>query len=205
MARYLGPKMKRSRRYGQPLLFTAKEAKVLQRRGYPPGQHGPAKPPRLSGYGLQLREKQKARIIYGLLERQFRKYYTEALRQTGDTGEILLQILERRLDNVVYRLGFAISRAQARQLVGHGHIFVNQHLVDIPSFRVRPGDVIQLRPQSAQKKIFIDLAKSLENKEVVSWIQLDKITLIGKILSLPGQADLEQSIKPQLIIEYYSR
>lgn len=205
MARHIGPRLKHSRRFGQPLFFTAKEAKILQRRGYPPGQHGPSASKRVSEYGQQLREKQKAKIIYGLLERQFRNYYQEAFRRTGDTGELLLQSLERRLDNVVYRLGLAATRAQARQLVTHGHIHVNGRLVNIPSFRVRPGEVISIRPQSASKKYFDTAIKALENHQPPAWLSLDKTAVSGKVLGLPARKDIEMNIESQLIVEFYSR
>lgn len=205
MARKLGPKMKRSRRYGQPLYFTAKEAKVLQRRGYAPGQHGLSASTRMSSYGIQLREKQKAKLIYGLLERQFRKYFEEAFGQKGNTGEFLIQILERRLDNVVYRLGIATTRAQARQLVSHGHISVNGRVTDIPSFRVKVGDVIAPRTQSASKTYFSAVQKSIENHTPPVWLELSKPNLTGKVLALPTRQDVELNLDPQLIVEFYSR
>lgn len=197
--------MKLSRRYGQALFGTAKEAKVLQRRNYPPGQHGPSASGRISEYGLQLREKQKAKIIYGILERQFRKYYEEAFRMTGDTGALLLQMLELRLDNAVYRLGFATTRAQARQLVNHGHVHVNDRRVDIPSFRVRVGDVITVRPASQAKPYFDTMKKTLENHQAPGWLALEKSQLSGKVTALPAGEFLEQGIAPQLIVEFYSR
>lgn len=205
MARKIGPRLKHSRRYGLPLFGTAKEAKILARRGYPPGQHGAESNRRLSGYGLQLREKQKAKLIYGLLERQFRKYFEQVRRRTGDTGELLLQMLERRLDNVVYRLGFATTRAQARQLVGHGHIHVQGRLVDIPSYLVRPGEVISIRPQSRGKAYIETMKKTIESQVAPAWLELDKSALIGKVLSLPTATDTDRSINLQLIVEFYSR
>jgi small subunit ribosomal protein S4 len=205
MARRTGPKIRLSRRLGQPLYFTAKEAKILGRRSYAPGQHGQDTGKRLSGYAIQLREKQRAKVIYGLLERQFRKYYTEALTQTGDTGELLLQILERRLDNAVYRMGLAQTRAQARQVVNHGHIQVNGRRVDIPSYRIKTGDQISIRPQSVNKKYFEPVKKTIENHQPPVWMQLDKAALIGKVIDLPKRADLEHQVDPQLIVEFYSR
>lgn len=205
MARKLGPKMRSSRRLGQPIYFTAKEAKILGRRGYAPGQHGQDTGKRLSGYGIQLREKQKAKLIYGLLERQFRKLYEESLEMTGDTGELLLQMLERRLDNVVYRLGLATTRAQARQLVSHGHLQVNGRRLDVPSYRVRTADVISIRPASISKKYFDEIKKTLVNVEPKPWLQLDKEQITGKVLDLPTRADVEMQIDPQLIVEFYSR
>lgn len=205
MARKTGPRLKLSRRYGIPLFGTAKEAKILARRGYPPGQHGAESNRRLSGYGLQLREKQKAKLIYGLLERQFRKYFETVRQRTGDTGELLIQMLERRLDNTVYRLGWASTRAQARQLVNHGHVHVNGKLVDIPSYLVTAGDQISVRPQSSQKKYFEPIAKTLESYTQPAWLELDKSAMTGKVLSLPTLEDTDRSINLQLIVEFYSR
>jgi small subunit ribosomal protein S4 len=205
MARRIGPQMKLSRRFGVALFNTAKEAKVLQRRNYPPGQHGPSAGGRVSEYGMQLREKQKAKIMYGLLERQFHKYFVEALDQKGDTGFMLLRFLELRLDNVIYRLGWASTRAQARQIVTHGHIMVNGRSVNIPSYRVRPGETFSIRSQSASKGIFANLAKSLENHEPPSWLELDKTALSGKVLGLPAEDQVERNLAPQLIVEFYSR
>lgn len=205
MARKIGPRIKLSRRYGVALFGTAKEAKILGRRGYPPGQHGQSGSRRLSGYGLQLREKQKAKLIYGMLERQFRKYFEEVRRRKGDTGELLLQNLERRLDNVVFRLGLATTRSQARQLVSHGHIHVNGSLVDIPSYRVAVGEVITIRPQSQTKKYFEPVKKSLENVTTPGWLELNKEAMSGKVLSLPTKDDTDRSIDLQLIVEFYSR
>ena len=205
MARKTGPRMKLSRRYGVALFSTAKEAKILGRRGYPPGQHGQTTNRRLSGYGLQLREKQKAKLIYGLLERQFRKYFEEVRRKTGDTGEFLVQNLERRLDNVVYRLGLATTRAQARQLVNHGHIHVDGKLVNIPSYRVAIGEVITVRPQSKDKKYFEPIIKTLETHTAPAWLEMNKETLTGKVLNLPTKEDTERQFDLQLIVEFYSR
>lgn len=205
MARRRGPQIKLSRRFGQPLFFSQKEAKILQRRGYPPGQHGESGGGRLSGYGLQLREKQKAKIMYGLLERQFRKYFEEVRRRTGNTGEMLLQNLECRLDNVIYRLGLAATRAQGRQLVSHGHILVNGRRVNIPSYRLAVGDLVTLRLTSRQKTYFSGVAKSIENHQPPAWLELDKTKLEGKVLSRPSVTDLERQLQPQLIVEFYSR
>lgn len=205
MARKTGPRMKLSRRYGVALFSTAKEAKILGRRGYPPGQHGQDGNRRLSGYGLQLREKQKAKLIYGVLERQFRKYFEEVRRRKGDTGELLVQNLERRLDNVAYRLGLATTRAQARQLVTHGHIHVNGKLVNIPSYRVTAGETISIRPQSQAKKYFEPIKKNIETHTPPAWLELHKEQLVGKILALPTKEDTERQVDLQLIVEFYSR
>jgi len=160
---------------------------------------------RASEYSLQLREKQKVRRIYGVLERQFRRYYKEALRRKGLTGENLLIILESRLDNVVYRLGFASSRAQARQLVQHGHFYLNGRRATIPSMLLKPGDEISVRPQSRQLKYFKDLAKVLDEKDVPNWLSLDTTNLLGRVLNLPTREEIAPSINEHLIVEYYSR
>lgn len=205
MARKLGPKIRYSRRLGQPLFFTVKEAKILGRRGYPPGQHGPSASSRISQYGLQLREKQKAKLMYGVLERQFRKYFEEAYQQTGDTGEHLFEYLERRLDNAVYRAGFATTRAQARQLVTHGHIHVNGRLVNIPSFRVTIGQEISIRPGSQKKSYFAAAQKAMETHQAPVWLAVDKEHMTAKVLGYPERKDLELNIEAQLIVEFYSR
>lgn len=197
--------MKLSRRYGVALFGTAKEAKILGRRGFPPGQHGQTANRRLSGYGLQLREKQKAKLIYGVLERQFRKYFEEVRAQKGDTGELLVQNLERRLDNVVYRLGLATTRAQARQLVTHGHMHVNGKPVNIPSYRVTVGEQVSIRPQSRSKKYFEPIEKLMEAHTAPGWLDLDKTAWTGKILNLPTKDDTDRSVDLQLIVEFYSR
>jgi len=203
MARYTGPKWKLSRREGVDLFYRAgskyqKDARVNQ----PPGVHGPkqfhAKP---SGFSLQLREKQKAKRIYGIFERQFRRYYEEAIKSKSNTAEIMLQLLERRLDNVIYRLGLAKTRAQARQIVSHGNVSVNGKRVDIPSFKVKTDDVISL---SLKANKFSLIAENLEQKfDVPTWLDLKGA--VGKIIHLPGSADIESDIKFNLIIEYYSR
>lgn len=204
MARKLGPKIRFSRRMGEALFYNPKETKILSRRGTAPGQHGAANR-RLSGYGLQLREKQKAKLIYGLLERQFHKNYQEALDLTGDTGELLLQLLERRLDNVVYRSGLATTRAQARQLVNHGHFMVNQKRVDIPSFRVKIGDVISVRPNKMKKNYFEGVIKQFQSTKPPVWLKLDPEHWTITVLALPRRQDIEHNLKPQLIVEFYSR
>lgn len=211
MARYRGPVCKLCRREGEKLFlkgercFTPKCA--VERRSYAPGMHGRRRQYRrkVSDYGLQLREKQKARRIYGVLERQFRRYFREAQKQSGLTGENLLQILERRLDNVVYRLGFASSRVQARQLVRHGHFEVNKRKTDIPSYLVKSGDEIKVRDRSRKLTYFQTLGKELRRKAVPEWMSLDPRTLSGRILELPKRADIDLTLKEQLIVEYYSR
>jgi small subunit ribosomal protein S4 len=211
MARYTGPVCKLCRREGEKLLlkgercFTPKCA--LERRAYAPGMRGRQAQFRRkkSDYGLQLREKQKARRIYGVLERQFRRYYKEAERRKGLTGVNLLIILESRLDNVVYRLGFADSRAQARQLVRHGHFDVNGRKTNIPSFLVKAGDVIGVRERSKKLAYFRDLGTVMEHKVVPEWLSLDIPIMEGRVLALPTREDIDASLDEHLIVEYYSR
>lgn len=200
MARYTGPKRRLSRREGVPL--TAKDAKALERKGaVPPGQHGARSRRRPSEYGLQLREKQKAKRLYGVLEKQFAKYYGSASKVKGSTGQTLLELLETRLDNVVYRLGFTSSRTEARQLVSHGHIVVDGKKVTIPSFRVRVDQTIALSPKlldNAQVK------KNLaENKTLPGW--LDRKATVGKVLRMPERSEMEEAVNERLIVEFYSR
>jgi len=178
---------------------------VLERRKYPPGQHSSARRRRTSDRGLQLKEKQKVRYTYGVLERQFRKYFTEAERRPGVTGEHLLQMLEMRLDNVVYRLGFADSRPQARQLVRHGHIQVNGHKVDIPSYVVKPGDVITWKEKSTKTKLYQMVAKEIGSKMVPRWLSLDQEKMSGRVLALPERSDIDARFNEKAIVEYYSR
>ncbi len=211
MARYTGPACKLCRREGEKLLlkgercFTPKCA--MEKRAYAPGVHGRQAQFRRkeSDYSLQLREKQKARRIYGVLERQFRRYFREAERRKGLTGVNLLIILESRLDNVVYRLGFADSRAQARQLVRHGHFDVNGRKTNIPSFLVKEGDVIAVRERSKKSAYFGDLSAVMEHKVVPEWLSLDIPKMEGRVLTLPTREDVDASLSEQLIVEYYSR
>ncbi|KPL85552.1 MULTISPECIES: 30S ribosomal protein S4 [Herpetosiphon] len=211
MARYTGPVCKLARREGVDLMLKSGNSgrKVLERRGsQPPGQHGASVRRRqLSDYGVQLREKQKVRRIYGVLERQFRRYYGIATRTTGQTGAVLLQILERRLDNVVFRLGYAVTRAQARQLVNHGHITVNGRKTDIPSALVEVGDVIGVRAESRKRDYFKDLeeTKQLNRVSPPSWLSLDAGKLEGVVQTFPSREELDMSINEQLIVEFYSR
>ena len=200
MARYTGPKRRLSRREG--LALFAKDAKALERKGaVPPGQHGLGRRRRISEYGVQLREKQKAKRIFGLLEKQFKRYFEEASKVRGATGLALLQTLETRLDNVVYRLNFAKSRAGARQLVSHGHIKVDGKKVNIPSFKVGKDKTIEI---SAQMRDNTQVKKSLEEAETLpEW--LDRKATVGKVLRIPQREEMEQSIDEQLIVEYYSR
>jgi small subunit ribosomal protein S4 len=211
MARHTGAVCKLCRRQGEKLFlkgdrcFTAKCA--FDKRSYPPGMHGRRARFRrkTTDFGTQLREKQKARRIYGVLERQFRRYFGEAERRKGVTGENLLQILESRLDNIVYRFGFASSRAQARQLVRHGHFDVNGRKTDIPSFLVKPGDVIVVRARSRDNGYFGTIAEDMEHRLVPEWLSMDVNTLSGRVLALPSREEIEVPLSEHLIIEYYSR
>jgi small subunit ribosomal protein S4 len=208
MARYSSAVCRLCRRSGEKLMlkgsrcFTPKCA--LERRAKPPG-HQPMRRRRLSDRGLQLREKQKARYSYGIMERQFRRLFGEAERQLGITGENLLVMLERRLDNVVYRLGFADSRSQARQLVQHGHIMLNDRKTDIPSSLVKEGDTISWRESSTKTEYYKQMVPSIESKVIPGWLSLDEEKLIGRVLSLPTPDDIEAKFEGQSIVEYYSR
>jgi small subunit ribosomal protein S4 len=203
MARYTGPKDKISRRFGVALFGPSK---ALERRAFPPGQHGVrAGRRKKSDYAVALGEKQKLRFQYGVLEKQFRLYYAEATRRRGITGDLLLQILELRLDNVCYRLGLGNTRSAARQLVNHGHIQVNGKRVDIPSYQCKPGDVItvQDKPSSQQLGLrFMDLTQAVPLKE---WLTLDRATMTGRIVRVPENDDMDAQVNVQLVVELYSR
>ncbi|MGH3012966.1 MAG: 30S ribosomal protein S4 [Gaiellaceae bacterium] len=206
MARPLGPKCKLCRREGMKLFLKGErcltEKCAVERRSYPPGEHGRGRI-KQSEYLLQLREKQKARRYYGLLERQFRNYYDKAAQRSGITGEELLRMLETRLDNVVYRLGFAASRAQARQLIRHGHFQVNGRRVNIPSFQVKPDDVVALKPGSPVEQVVRDATDLTAS--VAPWLQADHDNLTGKVLKLPDRSDIDTPVQEQLIVELYSK
>ena len=206
MARPLGPKCKLCRREGMKLFLKGErcltEKCAVERRSYPPGEHGRGRI-KQSEYLLQLREKQKARRYYGLLEKQFRLYYERASRRSGVTGENLLRMLELRLDNVVYRLGFAASRAQARQLVRHGHFNVNGRRVNIPSYQVRPDDIISIRMGSPAEQAVRDATDLTAS--VAPWLQADHENLTGKILKMPERAEIDAPVQESLIVELYSK
>ncbi|MBN2482523.1 MAG: 30S ribosomal protein S4 [Bacteroidales bacterium] len=201
MARYTGPRTKIARKFGDPIFGPDKS---FDKKNYPPGQHGINKKRRkLSEYGLQLREKQKAKYTYGLLERQFANLFDKASRSKGVTGEVLLQLLESRLDNLVFRLGIAPTRSGARQLVSHRHITVNGNVVSIPSFAVKPGDIIGVREKSKSLEIIQD---SLSSRRVnVSWLTWDPASMSGKYLNQPERDQIPETIKEQLIVELYSK
>lgn len=210
MARYKGPVCRLCRRNGTKLFLKGERCYTprcaVERRKSPPGeQHMQTRRRRISEHGVQLREKQKAREVYGVLERQFRTYVAKATRMEGVTGERLMQLLERRLDNVAFRLGFADSRQQGRQWINHGHLRVNDRRVDIPSFLVKPGDEISWREQSAKKEFFQGVAESLRKRPVPQWLSLDEATVKGTVLSLPEPGEIDTDIETRMIVEFYSK
>jgi small subunit ribosomal protein S4 len=206
MARYLGPKCKLSRREGTDLMLKspvrALDSKCKMER--PPGQHGDRRA-RVTDYGLQLREKQKLRRMYGVLERQFRNYFKEASRRKGSTGENLLQLLETRLDNVVYRMGFAVTRAEARQLVSHKAVLVNGRVVNIPSYQVQPGDEIEIRERAKKQLRIQDAMRIREQFGFDDWLEVDPKALKGVFKSVPERSDLPAEINESLVVELYSK
>lgn len=201
MARYTGPRSRIARKFGEAIFGPDK---VLSKKNYPPGQHGNARKKKTSEYGIQLREKQKAKYTYGVLEKQFRNLFEKASRTKGIKGEVLLQFLEARLDNVVFRLGLAPTRAAARQLVSHRHICVNGKVVNIPSFSVKAGQVISVREKSKSLEVIVD-ALSGFNHSKYPWLEWDKSSMTGKFLHLPDRTDIPENIKEQLIVELYSK
>ena len=201
MARYTGPKSKIARKFGEPIFG---EDKVLAKKNYAPGQHGANKRRKTSEYGNQLREKQKAKYTYGVLERQFRNLFKKADRTKGVTGEILLQLLEARLDNIVYRLGIAPTRAAARQLVLHRHITVDGKVVNIPSYSVKPGQIIAVREKSKSLEVIADALAGF-NHSKYPWLEWDENSKVGKMLHIPERADIPENIKEHLIVELYSK
>ncbi len=212
MARHTDPVCKLCRREGEKLFLKGSRCLTpkcsFERRSYPPGQHGrdaQFRRGRASDYLMQLREKQKARRIYGVFERQFSRYFRKATRQVGLTGTNLLVLLETRMDNVVYRLGLADSRAQARQLVSHGHLMLNGRKIDVPSALVKPGDVITIRPESAGRTYFKLLRQDIDDRRVPAWLALDVKNLSATVKDFPAREDMDVSINEQLVVEYYSR
>ncbi len=202
MARYLGPTTKIARKFGDPIFGASKS---FEKKNYPPGQHGQMKKRRKkSEYGIQLMEKQKAKYTYGLLEKQFANTFKKAVSQKGITGEILLQLLEARLDNVVFRLGIAPTRRAARQLVGHKHITVNGNIVNIPSYSIRPGDIVGVREKSRSLEAIADSLSS-RSASAYSWLEWDKDNHKGKFLNYPERDVIPENIKEQLIVELYSK
>jgi small subunit ribosomal protein S4 len=202
MARYTGPSTRISRRFGQ---YIVGSAKVLERRNFPPGQHGPKSRRKLSEYAVGLNEKQKLRFIYGLLERQFRRVFAIAKKERGVTGERFLQLLETRLDSVVYLLGFAKSRAAARQLVNHGHVRVNGKKVDIASYNVLQGDEVEMKAVNSSRQLATRAIEENRARVVPAWLTRNDEALKGTVTRLPTRDEMEPSINEQLIVEYYSR
>lgn len=209
MARYTGPVCRLCRREDQKLFLKGNrcfsDKCAYERRQYPPGQHGQGRRRRPSDYGHQLREKQKVKRMYGLLEKQFRGYYYKATRQKGVTGENLLRLLERRLDNTVLRCGYGASHAEARQLVRHGHFLINGKKVNIPSYLVNKGDVIEVREKSRKVQKIVEAQSNLERSPLPTWIEIDKENFKSKVINMPQRADIAADIDEQLIIELYSK
>ncbi len=202
MARYKGPKTKIARKVGEPIFGADK---IFEKKNYPPGIHGlNKKRMKLSEYGVQLKEKQKAKYTYGLLERQFKKTFKEATRSKGVTGELLLQFLERRLDNVIFRLGIAPSRRAARQLVSHKHITVNGKIVNIPSYFCKPGDIIAIRERSKSLEVINDALNNAAHGKY-SWLEWDSNQMAGKFNNIPERSEIPEKIEEQLIVELYSK
>ena len=209
MARYIGPVCRLCRREGMKLFLKGErcytEKCAIEKRNLPPGQHGKLRKAKLVGYGLQLREKQKVKRIYGVLENQFRRYFEVADRTRGITGETLLQLLERRMDNVIYRMGLATSRAQARQFVRHGHFLVNGRKVDVPSYSVKAGDVLTVRGTSAQNTAIQHAIEEVKGRGIPEWMTFDAGQMTGRISSLPTRAQINLPVQEQLIVELYSK
>ena len=209
MARYIGPVCRLCRREGMKLFLKGErcytEKCAIEKRNFAPGQHGKTRKAKLAGYGLQLREKQKVKRIYGVLEDQFRRYFEAAERTRGITGVTLLQLLERRLDNVVYRLGLSTSRPQARQLVRHGHLTVNGRKVNIPSFSVKPGDVVAVRESSRKSPSILHALEEVKGRGVPEWLSFDAGSMSGRIASLPTREQINLPVQEQLIVELYSK
>ena len=209
MARYTDPSCRLCRRERQKLFLKGTkcftEKCPVERRGFPPGQHGQSRRAKISEYGVQLREKQKVRRMYGLQETQFRNTFERALKQTGRTGETLVKLLERRLDNVVYRLGLAPSRKAARQLVNHGHFLVNGRAVDVPSYLLKAGDSVQVRDKSKKLEVLHASMKRMKDTAMLPWLSLDKAAMVGTFLNIPERADIPLNADEQLIVELYSK
>lgn len=209
MARYRGPVCRLCRREATKLFLKGErcftEKCAIEKRNFAPGQHGKSRRARIQGYGLQLREKQKVKRIFGLLEKQFRNYFERAERQRGITGEILLQLLERRLDNAIYRLGFASSRAQARLLVRHGHVRVGDRRVNIPSYILRPGEVMSISQKYSKNPQFQQSLETAKSRGTPPWLELGEDQTSGKVISLPKREDVGLPVQEQLVVELYSK
>jgi len=205
MAKSSVPKGKLVRKFGENIFGNPKYDSLLNKKPYTPGQHGPTRRRRLSNYGVQLREKQKIKAMYGMLERQFRNYFHKAEKMTGETGTNLLQLLECRLDNVVYRLGLASTRSQARQMVSHAHFLLNNRKCNYPSASVKPGDIIQVRDKSKKMEKIIDSMKRIKGDIELPWLELDKAKMTGTFLAIPERDEMALTINEQLVVELYSK
>ncbi|MCB5261025.1 MAG: 30S ribosomal protein S4 [Candidatus Cloacimonetes bacterium] len=205
MARYTGPKAKVCRKFGENIFGTNKYDRILAKRKYPSGQHGRMMRRKFSDYAVHLREKQKLRLTYCLLEKQFKNYFVKAAKAGGVTGDNLMQLLERRLDNVVYRLGFATTRMQARQFVNHGHFMVNGKKVDIPSYLLKEGDIIEVRTKSRSMKMLVEALDSSENTSPYNWLTVDKENMRGSFDKIPVASEIPVSVDLRLIVEFYSK
>ena len=205
MAKNQTPRGKLVRKFGENIFGNPKYDKLLNRKPYSPGQHGQGRRGRLSNYGIQLKEKQKIKFMYGLLEKQFRNCFEKADKMKGETGTNLLQLLEQRLDNIVYRLGFAPSRPSGRQLVNHGHFLVNGIKVNIPSSLVQKGDIIQVRDKSKKMDIILESVKRIKGDLEISWLELDKAKMTGTMVDIPVRDQMDQTINDRLVVELYSK
>ena len=205
MAKLKTAKGKLVRKFGENIFGNPKYDKLLNRKAYPPGQHGQSRRSKLSNYGVQLQEKQKIKFTYGLLEKQFRNNFEKAEKMVGETGINMLQLLEKRLDNVVYKLGFAPSRPSSRQLVTHKHFLVNNKVVNIPSYKVKPGDVIQVREKSKKLDIIIESLRRIKGDIDLSWLEINKAKMRGVFLSVPERDEIELTFNEQLVVELYSK
>lgn len=205
MAKLKTAKGKLVRKFGENIFGNPKYDKLLNRKAYPPGQHGQSRRSKLSNYGVQLQEKQKIKFTYGLLEKQFRNNFEKAEKMVGETGINMLQLLEKRLDNVVYKLGFAPSRPSSRQLVTHKHFLVNNKIVNIPSYKVKPGDVIQVREKSKKLDIIIESLRRIKGDIDLSWLEINKAKMRGVFLSVPERDEIELTFNEQLVVELYSK
>jgi len=205
MAKVNTPKGKLVRKFGENIFGNPKYDKLLNRKPYAPGQHGQSRRSKLSNYGIQLQEKQKIKFMYGLLEKQFKLTFQKADKMEGETGTNMLQLLESRLDNIVYRLGFASSRPAARQLVSHKHFLVNNRLVNIPSYILKPGDIIEVRSKSKKMDIIIDSMRRIKGDIDLTWLNIDKAKMKGTFISVPDRDEMQLTVNEQLVVELYSK
>tara|TARA_B110000196_G_C21035973_1_gene609955 strand:- start:106 stop:723 length:618 start_codon:yes stop_codon:yes gene_type:complete len=205
MAKVSTPRGKLVRKFGENIFGNPKYDRLLNRKSYAPGQHGQSRRPKLSNYGIQLQEKQKIKFMYGLLEKQFKLSFQKADKMEGETGTNMLQLLESRLDNVVYRFGFAPSRPAARQLVSHKHFLVNNKLVNIPSFIMKPTDVIEVRDKSKKMDIILDSMRRIKGDMNVSWLSIDKAKMRGTFVAVPNRDEMQLTVNEQLVVDLYSK